>query len=258
MDCSPQAPLSMGFSRQEYWLSCHFLLQGSAWRGIRATCPALQFVTEPPGTPLRIFPTRFFFLQWRIIFLKAVDCSLNHKKLVYITKTKNIKLWFQILQIKHKRGEAIGWFMWIRSGVFRHFMHLTRTQEPCEVLWCWNSNAFVGDVNTELWHADRWLWACSDTHRSAPVVHGQQRPYNPENVQTEDKDHRSVLSKPPAIGTEDARGCVRVLKYFLLLKAGWSPSVLPQRAKLGQGTGTHTSQPDTPCTPALQRAPHCS
>ena len=27
MDCSPQAPLSMGFSRQEY-LDCHFLLQG--------------------------------------------------------------------------------------------------------------------------------------------------------------------------------------------------------------------------------------
>ena len=27
MDCSPQAPLSMGFSRQEY-LDCHLLLQG--------------------------------------------------------------------------------------------------------------------------------------------------------------------------------------------------------------------------------------
>ena len=28
MDCSLQAPLSMGFSRQEYWRGCHFLLQG--------------------------------------------------------------------------------------------------------------------------------------------------------------------------------------------------------------------------------------
>ena len=27
MDCS-QAPLSMGFPRQEYWVGCHFLLQG--------------------------------------------------------------------------------------------------------------------------------------------------------------------------------------------------------------------------------------
>ena len=25
---APQAPLSMGFSRQEYWVGCHALLQG--------------------------------------------------------------------------------------------------------------------------------------------------------------------------------------------------------------------------------------
>ena len=28
MDCSHQAPLSMRLSRQEYWMGCHFLLQG--------------------------------------------------------------------------------------------------------------------------------------------------------------------------------------------------------------------------------------
>ena len=28
MDCSPWAPLSLEFSRQEYWRSCHLLLQG--------------------------------------------------------------------------------------------------------------------------------------------------------------------------------------------------------------------------------------
>ena len=28
MDGSPQAPLSMGFSRQQYWMGCHALLQG--------------------------------------------------------------------------------------------------------------------------------------------------------------------------------------------------------------------------------------
>ena len=27
IDCSPQAPLSLGFSRREYWRGCHFLLQ---------------------------------------------------------------------------------------------------------------------------------------------------------------------------------------------------------------------------------------
>ena len=28
MDCSPLAPMSMGFSRQEYWNGLHFFLQG--------------------------------------------------------------------------------------------------------------------------------------------------------------------------------------------------------------------------------------
>ena len=28
LDCSPRAPLSMGFSRQEYWSGCHFPHQG--------------------------------------------------------------------------------------------------------------------------------------------------------------------------------------------------------------------------------------
>ena len=28
MDCAHQPPLSMGFSRQEYWRGLHFLLQG--------------------------------------------------------------------------------------------------------------------------------------------------------------------------------------------------------------------------------------
>ena len=28
MDCSPPGSLSLGFSRQEYWSGCHFLLQG--------------------------------------------------------------------------------------------------------------------------------------------------------------------------------------------------------------------------------------
>ena len=28
MDCTHQTPLFMGFSRQEYWIGCHSLLQG--------------------------------------------------------------------------------------------------------------------------------------------------------------------------------------------------------------------------------------
>ena len=35
MDSTLQAPLSVGFPRQEYWNGCHFLLQGPTnWRTI--------------------------------------------------------------------------------------------------------------------------------------------------------------------------------------------------------------------------------
>ena len=63
MDCSVahQAPLSMGFSRQEYWSGLHFLLQGFFPNpGIKSTSlvsPALAgrfFTTEPPGEPPRL------------------------------------------------------------------------------------------------------------------------------------------------------------------------------------------------------------
>ena len=40
-----------------------------------------------------------------------------------------------------------------------------------------------------------------------------------------------------------------VLKHFLLSKAGWSPSVLPQRAKLGQGSGIHREAACSPIAP---------
>ena len=54
-----QAPLSMGFSRQEYWNGSHFLLQGTLLNlGLKPASlvpPALAggfFTTESPGKPL--------------------------------------------------------------------------------------------------------------------------------------------------------------------------------------------------------------
>ena len=45
-----QAPLSLGFSRQEYWSFCHFLFQGIFWT--RVSCLAGGFfITEPPRKP---------------------------------------------------------------------------------------------------------------------------------------------------------------------------------------------------------------
>ena len=53
-----QAPLSLGFSRQEYWRGCHALLQGELPDpGIKPMSPASPaltggfFTTEPPGKP---------------------------------------------------------------------------------------------------------------------------------------------------------------------------------------------------------------
>ena len=52
-----QAPQSMGFSRQEYWMGLPFPSPGdNADPGIKPTSPALAggfFATEPPGKPSR-------------------------------------------------------------------------------------------------------------------------------------------------------------------------------------------------------------
>ena len=49
-----QVPLSMEFSRQEYWGGCHSLLQGLLKPGSKPRCPALQadsLSPESPGKP---------------------------------------------------------------------------------------------------------------------------------------------------------------------------------------------------------------
>ena len=54
MDCiASQAPLSMGFSRQEYWIGLPFPIPGNLPHpGIKLVSPALAaglFTTAPPG-----------------------------------------------------------------------------------------------------------------------------------------------------------------------------------------------------------------
>ena len=55
MDCSHQAPLSMAFSRLEYWSGQLFPSPGDLPNpGIEPRCPALQADSlpyEPPGKP---------------------------------------------------------------------------------------------------------------------------------------------------------------------------------------------------------------
>ena len=56
MDCSQQAPLSMGFPRQEYWSRLPFSSPGDLPDPrIKPSSPALAgrfFTTKPPGEPL--------------------------------------------------------------------------------------------------------------------------------------------------------------------------------------------------------------
>ena len=62
MDCSYQAPLSMGFSRQEYWSGLPFLSPGDLPNpGFEPGSPALQadaLQSEPPGKSHIYFTSR--------------------------------------------------------------------------------------------------------------------------------------------------------------------------------------------------------
>ena len=55
MDCSPQAPVPMGLSRQEYWSGLPFPPPGDFSNpGIKPRPPTLQadaLPSEPPGEP---------------------------------------------------------------------------------------------------------------------------------------------------------------------------------------------------------------
>ena len=67
MDCSPQAPLSMEFSRQEYWNGLPWPPPGDLPNpGIKPRSPALQvdsLLSEPPGKPKNTVVGNLSFLQ---------------------------------------------------------------------------------------------------------------------------------------------------------------------------------------------------
>ena len=76
-----QAPLSMGFSRQEYWSELPFPLQGIFLtleiESVILASPALQdgfFTTKPPGKPWE----RYFWVLKLAIHLKVNVKSLSH------------------------------------------------------------------------------------------------------------------------------------------------------------------------------------
>ena len=68
MDCSHQAPLSMGFSRQEYWSGFPCPSLGDLPHpGVDTTFPVLQsdsLPVEPPGKPVYVYMYVFVFLVY--------------------------------------------------------------------------------------------------------------------------------------------------------------------------------------------------
>ena len=75
-----QAPLSMGFSRQEYWSGLPFPSPGDLSNpGIEPWSPALQadaLSSEPPGKPQGLF-SLFVLFQWHKHHLKSLLILLS-------------------------------------------------------------------------------------------------------------------------------------------------------------------------------------
>ena len=83
-----QAPLSMGFSKQEYWSGLPFPIPGDLpYSGIEPTSPKLAgrfFTTVPPGKPkalVAIIKSNIFYVLPLTLFKATASSSLG----IYIT-----------------------------------------------------------------------------------------------------------------------------------------------------------------------------
>ena len=83
----------MGFSRQEYWRGCHFLLQGIfPTRGREVTSPALAgrlFTTEPPVKPTVTNTLVHIQKSLRVSTSRVcIICVLSHSSCVQLFATQ--------------------------------------------------------------------------------------------------------------------------------------------------------------------------
>ena len=79
MDCNHQAPLSVGFLRQEYRSELLFSLPGDLPNpGIKPTSPALTddfFTTEPPGKLYIGTISDLCFMKFKVMFAVSFHCK---------------------------------------------------------------------------------------------------------------------------------------------------------------------------------------
>ena len=79
-----QAPLSMGFSRQEYWSGLPFPFPGNLPNaGIKPSPPALAdgfFITEPPGKQTLVHGLNYYYYFCRICINLGLSWWLSDKE----------------------------------------------------------------------------------------------------------------------------------------------------------------------------------
>ena len=83
-----QAPLSLGFSRQEYWVGCHFLLQ----------CMKVKLLSrvqllETPWTVTYHSPSSMGFSRqeyWSGVSLPSPDTNIIYRKFCHLKDINNI------------------------------------------------------------------------------------------------------------------------------------------------------------------------
>ena len=127
-----QAPLSMGFPRQEYWSGLPFPSPGDLPDpGIEPASPALagRFSTaEPPGKPSQLCsPLIFHQYDWKVLKL-SVSCSLAFFPAV---QSQLVSQQFQETSKKrHFIHDALGLIMIVANS----FWTLTICQALCQVL----------------------------------------------------------------------------------------------------------------------------
>ena len=82
-----QAPLSMGFSRPEYWSGWPFPSPGDLPNpGIEPMCPTLQadsLLSEPPGKPKNTGVSSLSILQWIFLIQKSNRGLLHCSWILY-------------------------------------------------------------------------------------------------------------------------------------------------------------------------------
>ena len=127
-----QAPLSMGFSRQEYWSGLPFPSPVDLPDpGIEPSSPALSgrfFTAEPPGKPSKPYsPLIFHQYDWKIMKL-SVSCSLAFFPAV---RSQLVSQQFQETSKKcHFIHDALGLIMTVANS----FWTFTTCQALCQVL----------------------------------------------------------------------------------------------------------------------------